>query len=112
MIEPLLRHGKAHQSAALARHEVDRLGRYLFGGERQVTFVLAIFIVYHHDHAPRAKVGERRRNVGKERIGWHAAPMVPSAGANSALHGRWARGCGWLGRPPRAYSGRARGRWG
>ena len=36
-------------SAAVPRHEVDRLGRHLLGGHRQIAFVLAILVVHDDD---------------------------------------------------------------
>ena len=67
LVEPLRRHRQANQPAAVARHEVDRLGRDLLGGDRQIAFVLAILVVDDDDHLAGANrldgvldAGERR----------------------------------------------------
>ena len=45
---------QADQAARVADHEIDRFRRDKFGGEYQVAFVLAVFLVHQHDHAPGA----------------------------------------------------------
>ena len=50
----LARERQADQPAAELRHEVDRLGRDMVGGEHQVAFVLAVFLVDEDDHAAGA----------------------------------------------------------
>ena len=45
LVEPLAGHRHADEAAAVLRHEVDRFRRHLLGRERQVAFVLAIFVV-------------------------------------------------------------------
>ncbi len=50
LVEPLRRHRQADQPAAVPRHEVDRFGRDLLGGDRQIALVLAILIVDDDDH--------------------------------------------------------------
>ena len=52
--QPLGRHGQADESPAVARHEVDRLGRDLFRRDRQVALVLAVLVIHDDDHATLA----------------------------------------------------------
>ena len=58
LVEPLAGHRHADQAAAVLRHEVDRLGRHLLGGHRQVAFVLAILVVDDDDHLAAADRGD------------------------------------------------------
>ena len=70
LVEPLAGHRQADQAAAVRRHEVDRLGRHLLGGDRQVAFVLAILVVDDDDHLAAADRGDRvldRRERARER---------------------------------------------
>ena len=55
-VAPLLGQGEADQPAPLARHEVDRLRRDLFGGDDEIAFVLAVLVVDDDDELARAKV--------------------------------------------------------
>ena len=66
LVEPLAGHRQADQAAAVLGHEVDRLGRHLLGGHRQIAFVLAILVVDDDDHLAAA---DRRDGVfdGSER---------------------------------------------
>src|SRR5712691_1459189 len=59
LIETLGQHGHAHEPAAVHDHEVDGLGSDPVGGHEEVTLVLAILIVHHHDDLPRADVPHR-----------------------------------------------------
>ena len=54
----LLGERQADEPAALAGHEVDRLGRDQVGGHGQVALVLAILVVDHDDHAAGADLGD------------------------------------------------------
>ena len=65
MIEALLGHGEADQAASVLGHEVDGFGRDLLGGEGEVAFVLAVFVVDDHDHAAGADLFDRVGDVGK-----------------------------------------------
>jgi hypothetical protein len=65
VIEALFGHGEADQAASVLGHEVDGFGRDLLGGERDVAFVLAVFIVDDDDHAAGADFFDRGGNVGK-----------------------------------------------
>ena len=65
VLEALFGHGEADQAASELGHEVDGFGRDLFGGEGEVAFVLAVFVVDHHDHAAGADFLNRVRNVGE-----------------------------------------------
>ena len=53
--------------AAVGRHEIDDFRGDLFGGDGQVAFVLAVFIVNDDQHAPGANFLDRFGN-GSE---WH-----------------------------------------
>ena len=58
LVEPLRRHRQADQSAAVARHEVDRVRRHFLGRDRQIAFVLPIRVVDDDDHLPRTDRGD------------------------------------------------------
>ena len=65
LVEPLAGHRQADQAAAVLGHEVDRLGRHLLGGHRQIAFVLAILVVDDDDHLAAADRGDGVLNRGK-----------------------------------------------
>ena len=52
----------------MLRHEVDRLGRDVFGGHRQIAFVLAILVVNDDHHLAAADRGDGVFD-GRERTG-------------------------------------------
>jgi len=56
---------QADQAAAVLGHEVDRLGRDVFGGQHEVALVLAVFLVDQDDHAAVADVGDDVLDGGK-----------------------------------------------
>ena len=60
----LARERQADQAAAVARHEVDGLGRDVVGGEHEVAFVLAVFLVDQDDHAAGAQLGDELGDRG------------------------------------------------
>ncbi len=68
-VEPLARHGQADQTAAVLGHEVDRLGRDLLGGHRQIALVLPILIVDHDDHLTGANGVDGRPRPGRRGSG-------------------------------------------
>ena len=47
---------KANEAAGVARHEVDGFGRNFFGGDDEIAFVFAVFIVDENDEFAFAKV--------------------------------------------------------
>ena len=58
--------GEANEAAAKAGHEVDGLCCDVVGGNKQVAFVFAIFVVHHDDDATGAQVSHNvfyRRNL-------------------------------------------------
>ena len=71
----LARERQADQAAAEARHEIDGFRRDVLGGQHQVAFVLAVFLIDQDDHAAGAHVGDdgldRRDRDGGE-WGWDA----------------------------------------
>src|SRR5919108_309085 len=50
-MSPFRRHRHADQTAPVPGHEVDRFGRHLLGGNRQIALVLAVLVVDDDDHA-------------------------------------------------------------
>ena len=48
------REGQADEAAAVSGHEINDLGGDLFGGDGEVAFVLAVFVVYHDEDAAGA----------------------------------------------------------
>src|SRR5581483_3395563 len=71
VIQALLRHGQANQAAAIASHEVDGFRCDPLGGKRQVAFILAVFVVHNHDHAPGADLLNGAADVRKWRLERH-----------------------------------------
>ena len=55
MVETLLSQCQADQAAPIGGHEVDRLGRRVFGTNGQIAFVLTIRIVDDDDHSTLAQ---------------------------------------------------------
>lgn len=49
---------EADQSAGMLGHEVDGFGRDVLGGDDDVAFVLAVFLVNQHDHFAGLDVGD------------------------------------------------------
>ncbi len=45
---------QADETACVRHHEIDRLRRHVVGGQDDIAFVFAIFIVNQNDHAPGA----------------------------------------------------------
>ena len=60
---------EADQAAAVLGHEVDGLWRDMLGGDDEVAFVLAVFLVYEYDHATGADVGDDFLD-GADAHGW------------------------------------------
>jgi hypothetical protein len=92
---------QADQPARILRHEVDRLWRDFLGGQRQVAFVLAVFIVDEDNHASLADVFDGLFNrgefglVGHSKKGYQArlvavdsSPRMSQWWSNSAEAGR------------------------
>src|SRR5229473_2127634 len=65
VVEALLGHGEADQAASILGHEVDGFGSDLLGGERDVAFVLAVFVVDDDNHAAGADLLDGSGDVGK-----------------------------------------------
>jgi hypothetical protein len=76
LVDERVVHGQADEAAGVGRHEVDRLGRHLLGGEHEVALVLAILVVDEDDHAAGADVGEGALDAGDRVVGDHGrAPL-------------------------------------
>ena len=56
---------KADKSSPIAGHEVDSFGSDVLRRERQVAFVLAVFVVNNHHHAAGADFRNGARDVGE-----------------------------------------------
>ena len=78
VFEALLGHGEADQAATILGHEVDGFGRNLLGRQRDVAFVLAVFVVDHDNHAAGANFLDRGGDVG-EGLGGHGYIIVAVA---------------------------------
>ena len=55
---PLFGQGHTDQPACVLGHEIDRLGRHELGRHQQIAFVLAVFVIDHHDDAPGFELGD------------------------------------------------------
>jgi hypothetical protein len=67
IVGALLGEGEADEAATVAGHEVDGFGGDVFGGEGEVAFVFAVFVVDHDHHAAGADFGEGSGDVGEGR---------------------------------------------
>ena len=76
LVEPLGRHGNAHQPPPVPDHEVDDLGGDLLGGDRQVPLVLPVLVVHHDDQAAVAYVVQGLFDARHCRSG--GKPILPS----------------------------------
>ena len=65
----LARQRQADQAAAMLGHEVDRLGRHVVGGQHQVAFVFAVFLVDEDHHAASGQLGDQFGNGGNRHAG-------------------------------------------
>ena len=64
----LLGQGETDQAACFAHHKVDVFRPHHRSGHDQIAFVLAIFVVEDHHHAPGANVVENFRNAIERHI--------------------------------------------
>ena len=83
MLKPLLGHREADQATAKFRHEVDGFRSDFLGGKREVAFVLAVFVVDHHDHASGADFFDGIRDIGEWRLGAHNDAILAEVGMHS-----------------------------
>ena len=65
IVGALLGQREADEAASVARHEVDGLRGDELGGQRQVALVLAVLVVDHHNHAPRANLRDGLFHAGE-----------------------------------------------
>ena len=56
LVVALLGDGEADEAASVFRHEVDGFGGDVFGGDDQVAFVFAVFVIHEDDHFAGADV--------------------------------------------------------
>src|SRR5688572_11060450 len=81
MVQAFGRQRQAHQAAAVAGHEIDRLGRDLGGSHGQIALVLAVLVVHHDDHPAGANrhqrvLDRRERALAPCALGHsHCAPL-------------------------------------
>jgi len=68
VVGPLLGESEADEAASVTSHEVDGLGSNEFGGEGEVAFVFAVFVVDDYYHASGAELFECSGDVGE--CGW------------------------------------------
>ena len=68
VVGALLGEGEADEAASVSGHEVDGLGGDELGGEGEVAFVFAVFVVDDDDHASGAELFEGSGDVGE--CGW------------------------------------------
>jgi hypothetical protein len=61
--------GQADQPARMGNHEIDGVGRDIFGGHDKVTLVLAVFFVNQYDEAAEPQLGHNLGNGGNAPIG-------------------------------------------
>ena len=67
---------QADQAAAVLGHEVDDFGRDFFGGDGEVAFVLAIFVVDDHEHAAGANLLDGGRHIRECGLRCHYSAIV------------------------------------
>ena len=61
----------AELAAAVGDHEVDDLGRHLFGGADEIAFVLAVFGIDHDDHVAAGNRRDGGFDGGKLATHWN-----------------------------------------
>src|SRR6185436_10139612 len=74
LIETLSHHRHADEAAPVLGHEVDGLGRHPVRGHQEVTLVLPILVVYHHEDASGADLLDGLLDL-------HEVPIGPVAHA-------------------------------
>ena len=73
-VETLAGHRHADEATPVRGHEIDRLRSDLLGGDRQITLVLAVFVIHHDDHPPGGDLANRpfdrpeRRGLALSRV--------------------------------------------
>ena len=72
VVGALLGEGEADEAAAVAGHEVDGFGGDELGGEREVAFVFAVFVVDDDNHAAGLNLFEGAGDVGEGKMGHRA----------------------------------------
>ena len=58
MLAARLGQGQTDQATRVLDHEIDRFGRDVLGGDDDVAFVFAIFLVDQDDHLAGTNVGD------------------------------------------------------
>ena len=48
--------GETDQPTAMFGHEIDGLGRHVLGGNDEITFILAVFVIDEDDEFPRLDI--------------------------------------------------------
>ncbi len=81
MVGAILSQREADEAASKFRHEIDGLGRYEIRSKGEIALVLAIFVVYHHDHAPAREFIQRFRDSDKGRR--HSCSILHAASVRS-----------------------------
>src|SRR3954451_13128477 len=96
ILEPLLGHREADETSSVLGHEVDQFGRNLLGSKGKIAFVLAVLVIDHDNHPPRAYLFNRVRNIGKWTLQAHNAVILSGAQCKNCLKDVTARpeGCG------------------
>ena len=75
LVAALLGEREADQAAAELGHEVDGFGGDLFGGQGEVAFVFAVFVVDQDDHAALANFFDGFFDGGEWRVSFgHGCP--------------------------------------
>src|SRR5215468_8990308 len=50
-VEPLSGHWQAYETAPVSGHEINGIGRDLFGRDHEVAFIFPVFIIDDDDHS-------------------------------------------------------------
>ena len=67
-IAAFLGQGQADQAARMLDHEVDGFWRDEIGGEHQVAFIFAVFLINQNDHAASAQFGDNFFGAGNRHV--------------------------------------------
>jgi hypothetical protein len=85
-VAALLGQREADETAALARHEVDRLRGDLLRGQDEVALVLAVLVVDDDDEPAGAQGGDGVLDGGERRVRHHPHSLMHPSGVAAATH--------------------------
>ena len=99
LVGALLGQRQADQSAAVARHEIDRVGSRHLRGDDEVALILAVVVVDEDEHAAVARLVDDRlgadQHVGGAALDQFFEPFSVSAVGFQSVAPSLRKGLGW-----------------